>query len=50
MKRMAALLAVMGAMTGVVPAAAPAATTSGVGDSAGGICQSLGLGLATRIC
>jgi hypothetical protein len=34
MKRMAALLAVMGAMTAVVPAAAPAATaTSSSGDA-----------------
>ena len=47
MKRMAALLAVMGAMTGVVPAAAPAATSSGVDTS--GVCNGLPV-LALRLC
>jgi hypothetical protein len=45
MKRVAALFAVMGAMTAVVPTAAPAATTSG-GLEGSGLC----LVLAYRLC
>ena len=44
MKRMAALFAVIGALTAVVPATAPAATASSGKD--GGLC----LLLAVRIC
>jgi hypothetical protein len=45
MKRMAALLAVMGAMAAVVPAAAPAATA----DRSSGECLVNGL-LLLRLC
>lgn len=46
MKRMAALLAVMGAMAGVVPAQASAADGGGI---KGQLCSSLSL-LGVRIC
>ncbi|CAA9496810.1 MAG: hypothetical protein AVDCRST_MAG85-1517 [uncultured Solirubrobacteraceae bacterium] len=45
MKRVAALFAVMGAMTAVVPTAAPAATTTGVLEE-NGLC----LVFAYRLC
>ena len=47
MKRVAVLFAVMGAMTAVVPTAAPAAT-SGLGGGGGG--NDLCLVLAYRLC
>ena len=37
MKRMAALLGVMGALTAVVPASAPAATTASSGENCLGV-------------
>jgi len=49
MKRMAALLAVMGAMTGVLPATASAVTLGGV-DTGTNPCNAAGLMLPLRLC